>query len=278
MLPLLEPAACPMGDPARHPAREGADGGARQGAGAACRQAGDWRDWHERLSGPDAVAAIERWCRTRASARRAARPCCCRSTSSRNASRRRPRPSAPPSSELLQAAFARDLPFMVIATGRSDVLEGLIEVERTGRPLRDLPAHRDAARALSAADRGAGCGRRHHGREGPVGAHRRDVESKEALPLLAHMLALLYQRGGETTSSISPNTKRSAIRRAVSTRSRIRSGSPPTRRSPAEARTSASLTPCATPSCRISCGCGSTTASACARPRGAPNFRRRRCG
>ena len=62
------------------------------------------------------------------------------------------------------------------------------------------------------------------------------------------------------------------MRRAASTRSRIRSGSPPTRRSRASSRASASSTRCATPSCRTWCGCGSTTASACARPRAARSF------
>jgi hypothetical protein len=52
-------------------------------------------------------------------------------------------------------------------------LERLVQDARIARrPLRDLPADRDAAGALSTADRGTRGGRRHHGREGSVGTHR----------------------------------------------------------------------------------------------------------
>ena len=98
---------------------------------------------------------------------------------------------------LLQAAFVRDLPFMVIATGRSDVLEGLIESsELVGHyetfPLTAMPPERyprliEGPAAVAGITVEKGLSER-------IG---RDVESKEALPLLAHTLALLYQRGVE---------------------------------------------------------------------------------
>ena len=93
--------------------------------------------------------------------------------------------------------FARDAPFMVIATGRSDVLEGLIESSElvghyetfplTAMPLERYPRLIEGPAAVAGINVEKGLSDR-------IG---RDVESREALPLLAHMLALLYQRGGE---------------------------------------------------------------------------------
>ena len=106
-----------------------------------------WRDWHEKLSGPDGATTLERLVQD------------ARIGEARGATVLLPIDqfeecfTTTPATEraaflgLLQAAFVRDLPFMVIATGRSDVLEGPDRVERAGRPLRDLPAHRDAARS-----------------------------------------------------------------------------------------------------------------------------------
>ena len=121
---------------------------------------------------------------------------------------------------------------MVIATGRSDVLEGLIESSElvghyetfplTAMPLERYPRLIEGPAAVAGITVEKGLSER-------IG---RDVESKEALPLLAHTLALLLpaRRRGQEARAL-PNTRRSAIRRAASTRSRTRSGSPPKRRS-----------------------------------------------
>ena len=84
---------------------------------------------------------------------------------------------------------------MVVATGRSDVLDGLIEAGELARlyetePLAAMPLDRvprlvegPATVASITVDQGL--------------AERmsRDLESPEALPLLAHTLWLLHQRG-----------------------------------------------------------------------------------
>ena len=156
-----------------------------------------WRDWHEKLSGAEGAATLERLVQD------------ARVGEARGATVLLPVDqfeecfTTTPATEraaflaLLQAAFVRDLPFMVIATGRSDVLEGLIESSElvghyVGFPLTAMPPERyprliegPAAVASITVDKGL---------SERIG---RDVESKEALPLLAHMLALLYQRGAE---------------------------------------------------------------------------------
>jgi WD40 repeat protein len=97
----------------------------------------------------------------------------------------------------LAAAFERDLPFMVVATGRSDVLEGLIQsselVQRyETHPLPAMPIER-VPRLIEGPAAVAGL----NIEKGLSERVQRDVESAEALPLFAHMLSLLYQRGGE---------------------------------------------------------------------------------
>ena len=123
-----------MGDPARHPSREGADGALAKALAQHVGQPEGWRDWHEKLNGPDAATTFERLVQD------------ARIGEARGATLLLPVDqfeecftTTPPTERsaflgLLQAAFGRDLPFMVIATGRSDVLEGLIS-SATGRPL-----------------------------------------------------------------------------------------------------------------------------------------------
>ena len=102
--------------------------------------------------------------------------------------------------DLLTRALAADtgLPMMVLATGRSDVLEGLIEAGDLAQftesyPLPLMPLNRvprlvegPAAVAGLVVDKGL-----------PARIEQ-DVESPEALPLLAHTLWLLHQRGAAT--------------------------------------------------------------------------------
>jgi tetratricopeptide (TPR) repeat protein len=99
--------------------------------------------------------------------------------------------------QLLAAALdpARDLPLMVIATGRSDVLEGLIQAGNLAHltetfplplmPLERVPRLVEGPAAIAALNVEKGLSER----------IARDVESAEALPLLAHTLWLLHRRG-----------------------------------------------------------------------------------
>ena len=88
----------------------------------------------------------------------------------------------------------RRLPLIVIATGRSDVLQGLIESGELGEfceavPLIPMPLDR-VSRLVEGPASIAGL----NVEEGLAAIVARDVESPEALPLLAHALALLYRR------------------------------------------------------------------------------------
>jgi energy-coupling factor transporter ATP-binding protein EcfA2 len=92
---------------------------------------------------------------------------------------------------------ARALPVMMIATGRSDVLEGLLEAGELAHltetyPLPPMPLDR-VPRLLEGPAAMAGL----NVEKGLAEAVERDVESSEALPLLAHTLWLLYRRGSE---------------------------------------------------------------------------------
>ena len=88
----------------------------------------------------------------------------------------------------------RDLPIMVIATGRSDVLEGLLEAVELARltetyALMPMPLDR-VPRLVEGPAQVAGL----NVEKGLAEAIARDVESSEALPLLAHTLLLLCRR------------------------------------------------------------------------------------
>ena len=98
---------------------------------------------------------------------------------------------------LLAAALdpARDLPLMAIATGRSDVLEGLLETGELARltetyPLMPMPLDR-VPLLVEGPAQVAGL----NVEKGLAGAIARDVESPEALPLLAYALWQLYLAG-----------------------------------------------------------------------------------
>jgi WD40 repeat protein len=156
-----------------------------------------WRAWDERLRGPDAIAAIETLTQD------------ARVGDARNATVLLPIDQfeevfTTTDAEqraaflgLLAAVFARDLPFMVVATGRSDVLEGLIDsselVQRYETyPLPAMPLDR-VPRLIEGPAAVAGT----NIEKGLPERIVRDVESADALPLLAHTLSLLYQRSAE---------------------------------------------------------------------------------
>ena len=92
---------------------------------------------------------------------------------------------------------AHNLPFMVIATGRSDVLEGLLESGVLAHltetyPLMLMPLNR-VPRLVEGPAQVTGL----NVEKGLAEAIVHDAESPEALPLLAHALWLLYRRGSE---------------------------------------------------------------------------------
>ncbi|MCC6780522.1 MAG: toll/interleukin-1 receptor domain-containing protein [Hyphomicrobiales bacterium] len=160
----------------------------------------DWRGWHARLGADDAADQIDDLLKD------------LRIGEARNATVLLPLDQleevftvATPAERgafmrLLAACLdpARDLPLMVLATGRSDVLEGLIsgggELARLTEtfPLPLLPLDR-VPRLVEGPATVAGI----NVEAGLAERIARDVESAEALPLLAHALWLLHRRGGK---------------------------------------------------------------------------------
>jgi tetratricopeptide (TPR) repeat protein len=159
-----------------------------------------WRSWHERLGKPEAANDVEELLKD------------LRIGESRSATVLLPidqfeelfTVAAPPE----RAAFlrlvaatldpARDLPLMVLATGRSDVLEGLIQAGDLAHltetyplplmPLDRVPRLVEGPATVVGLNVEAGLSER----------IARDVETAEALPLLAHTLWLLYRRSAES--------------------------------------------------------------------------------
>ena len=241
----------------------------------------DWRAWHERLGQPAAADDVDELLKdlrigearnatvllpvdqfeevfTVAIAARAHRPSCA----------------------LLAATLdpARDLPLMVVATGRSDVLEGLDPGRRPRASDRDLSAAADAARAGAAAGRGTGRGRRHQCRKGPGRAHRaRRRERRGAAAAGACALAALSprRRRQEADARRIRGARRSAARPQPDPEFGAAGRRPGDRRLAADAGRSSPR--CATPSCRISCASAWRTASASARRRAWRSCRRARC-
>ena len=157
----------------------------------------DWQVWHGKLSGPHAADEVETLLRqARVGDARAAtvllpvdqfEEVFTVATAQEKAAFMR----------LLSGALdpARGLALMVLATGRSDVLEGLTEVGDLARfyetialtpmPLDRVPRLVEGPAAVASLNVDKGLAEQ----------IARDVESPEALPLLAHTLWLLYQRG-----------------------------------------------------------------------------------
>jgi tetratricopeptide (TPR) repeat protein len=160
-------------------------------------QPADWRAWHERLTGASAIEHIEELLKD------------LRVGDARNATILLPVDQfeevftvATPAErtaflQLLTKALdpQRRLPAMVVATGRSDVLDGLIEAGDLARitesyPLPLMPLDR-VRRLVEGPAAVAGL----HVDKGLAERIERDVETPEALPLLAQALWLLHSRG-----------------------------------------------------------------------------------
>jgi len=174
---------------------------------------------------------------------------------------------------------ARDLPIIVVATGRSDVLEGLIETGELAHltetyPLPPMPLDR-VPRLIEGPAAIAGL----NVEKGLADAIARDVESPEALPLLAHALWLLHRRGaiGKTLSLSEYQSLGDPERGLNPIQNSVRLVADQALRGCDRRRPMRSLSLCAMPSCRIWCACGSTTASGFASRRNCRNCRTTRC-
>ena len=159
----------------------------------------DWRSWHARLGKPEAANDVEELVKD------------LRIGESRNATVLLPIDQFEEVFTVAtaeeRAAFlrlvcavlvpARGIPLLVVATGRSDVLEGLIATGDLGQltetfplplmPLDRVPRLVEGPAAVASINVEKGLPER----------IARDVENAEALPLLAHTLWLLYRRGGD---------------------------------------------------------------------------------
>ncbi len=92
---------------------------------------------------------------------------------------------------------ARDLPLLVVATGRSDVLEGLIATGDLGQLTETFPLPLMPLERVPRLVEGPATVASINIEKGLPERIARDVENAEALPLLAHTLWLLYRRGGD---------------------------------------------------------------------------------
>jgi tetratricopeptide (TPR) repeat protein len=157
----------------------------------------DWEAWHGKLSGPDAIDEIEKLLKqVRVGDARAATVLLPIDQFEEVFTVATP-PERSAFMRLLAGALdgARGLALMVLATGRSDVLEGLTEAAEMARtyetvalvpmPLARMPLLVEGPAAVAGLNV----------EKGLAEQIARDVESPEALPLLAHTLWLLYRRG-----------------------------------------------------------------------------------
>jgi hypothetical protein len=161
----------------------------------------------------------------------------------------------------------RDLPVIALATGRADVLQGLLETSQLAPltetiPLLPMPLDRvplllegPATVASLIVERGL--------------AERimRDVETPEALPLLAYTLRMLHERCAQDKRLTLAAYLSLGDPATASIRFRTRCGSPRTRRSSGSRRMRRNSRRCATLSCRIWYGCGWMTDGECGSPR-----------
>ena len=91
---------------------------------------------------------------------------------------------------------ARGLPLLVVATGRSDVLEGLIATGDLGQLTETFPLPLMPLDRVPRLVEGPATVASINVEKGLPERIARDVENAEALPLLAHTLWLLYRRSG----------------------------------------------------------------------------------
>ena len=162
-----------------------------------CGKPNAWRDWKDKLTGPQAADAIAEWMKDLCVGEQ------------RHATVLLPVDQfeelftvAIPEERsaflrLLSSALNRDrdLPMIVLATGRSDVLHGLLEAGELARfyeaePLAPMPLDR-----VSLVVEGPAAVASLHVDHGLAEQMRRDLESADALPLLAYTLWILHQRG-----------------------------------------------------------------------------------
>jgi WD40 repeat protein len=159
-----------------------------------------WREWHSKLSGPDGVTEIEQLLKDlRVGQARSA-------TALVSIDQFEEIFTVAEAAErtiflrLLMTALdpARDLPLLAVATGRSDVLESMIAARELASlyvtyPLARMPLDR-VPRLVEGPAAVAGI----NVEKGLSARITEDLESSDALPLLAHTLFLLHQRSGDS--------------------------------------------------------------------------------
>src|SRR5262249_12614612 len=90
---------------------------------------------------------------------------------------------------------ARDLPLLLVASGRSDVLDGLMEAGELALLHETVPLAPMSLDRVPRLVEGPAAVASLHVEEGLAERMARDLESADALPLLAYTLWLLHQRG-----------------------------------------------------------------------------------
>src|SRR5499433_397473 len=91
---------------------------------------------------------------------------------------------------------ARDLPFVAVATARADVLQGLLEGSELAPLTETVPLPKMLLDRVPRLVEGPAGVAGIHVEKGLPERILRDVETSEALPLLAYTLRILYERGG----------------------------------------------------------------------------------
>src|SRR5215468_1100864 len=163
-----------------------------------CGEPQSWRAWHERLRGPDAIRHVTDLVKDLRVAEAGAATLLVPIDQLEEAFTIAEATERDQFLSLLAAMLdpARDLPIIAVATGRADVLQGLLEGSEVAPltetvPLPKMPLDR-VPRLVEGPAGVAGI----HVEKGLPERILRDVETSEALPLLAYTLRILYERGG----------------------------------------------------------------------------------
>ncbi len=164
-----------------------------------CGEPQAWRSWHERLRGPDAIRHVNELVKDLRVGEAGAATLLIPIDQFEETFTIAEAAERDAFLALLAAMLdpVRDLPIIVVATGRADVLHGLLEGSELAPltetvPLPKMPLER-IVRLVEGPAGVAGL----HIEKGLSDRIMRDVETSEALPLLAYTLRILHERGGQ---------------------------------------------------------------------------------